>query len=139
MRHRDWHVLLDDFFRSRAETPFAWGTHDCCLFAADGVMAMTGADPCPRGLRGYATRRGADFRLARYGGVAGVAAHVCAHAGFRAVAPLKAGPGDPAVVTVDGVVHLGLVEHRGLFVRVAADTGMAEAPLAAAIQAWRVP
>ena len=39
--------------------PFAWGVHDCCLFAADVVLAMTGIDYAS-GFRGvYNTKAGA--------------------------------------------------------------------------------
>jgi hypothetical protein len=39
-----WPELLDAFIESRKLHAFAWGEHDCCLFAADAVLAMTGVD-----------------------------------------------------------------------------------------------
>jgi hypothetical protein len=33
-----------EFLISRARAPFVWGVNDCALFAADGVLAITGVD-----------------------------------------------------------------------------------------------
>lgn len=39
--------------------PFSWGEHDCCLFAADCVMAVCDFDPCLK-IRGrYHSKAGA--------------------------------------------------------------------------------
>jgi hypothetical protein len=35
---------LHDFIASRQNTPFKWGENDCCFFACDAVLAMTGVD-----------------------------------------------------------------------------------------------
>jgi len=35
---------FDTFLRERTKQPFAWGTNDCALFAADAVLANTGTD-----------------------------------------------------------------------------------------------
>src|SRR5579875_1052465 len=35
---------LDAYLRDTASKPFAWGSNDCCLFAANAIEAMTGVD-----------------------------------------------------------------------------------------------
>lgn len=44
MRIEGWEAALNEIIQSRTVTPFKWGEHDCCLFAADCVEAMTGRD-----------------------------------------------------------------------------------------------
>lgn len=53
--------------------PFAWGTHDCALWAADVVWAMTGRDLAGDWRGTYSTRRSAYARLAKMGGLEAVA------------------------------------------------------------------
>lgn len=38
-------VLLHQFMAARRAMPYAWGTNDCAIFAADAVLAITGEDP----------------------------------------------------------------------------------------------
>lgn len=45
MRLPDWEKRLADFVTSRYSEPFTWATNDCCTFAADAVLSMTGRDP----------------------------------------------------------------------------------------------
>lgn len=45
VRHVDWPQRLAAFVERRRATPFAWGQQDCCTFAADAVVCMTGTDP----------------------------------------------------------------------------------------------
>ena len=40
----DWEQRLHAFIDGRKTSPFAWGSNDCCLWAADAVLAMTGID-----------------------------------------------------------------------------------------------
>ena len=42
MRRREWPQRLAEYVDLRRETPFEWGAHDCCKFAAGAVEAMTG-------------------------------------------------------------------------------------------------
>jgi hypothetical protein len=64
---------LDHLVARRAATPFAWGVHDCAMWAFDAVRAVTGRDPAPD-LRGaYATARQAMRLLQRMGGLQGLA------------------------------------------------------------------
>jgi len=41
MRRDDWVEQMWTTIEAAAQTPFAWGQHDCCLFAASVVDAMT--------------------------------------------------------------------------------------------------
>ena len=43
-RRENWPSLLNAFVESCRESPFHWGTHDCCAFAAKAVEAITGED-----------------------------------------------------------------------------------------------
>lgn len=38
----DWQLRLNDTVEAARERPFVWGKHDCCMFAASCVEAMTG-------------------------------------------------------------------------------------------------
>ncbi len=67
VRFQDWEDRLRTYLDRVAEDPFAWGTHDCALFAADCVRAQTGVDPA-QVMRGtYNTKRGAAESLRLYG------------------------------------------------------------------------
>lgn len=72
-RRAGWPEHLHACIAARLGQPFAWGRHDCCLFAADCVAAITGADPAAD-LRGrYATASSAQRLLVAFGGLAALA------------------------------------------------------------------
>ncbi|WGL97226.1 hypothetical protein QE177_08265 [Arsenophonus sp. aPb] len=59
MRHPNWVIRLPHTLRAAMSRPFLWGEHDCCLFAADCVIAVCDFDPCST-IRGrYNTKAGA--------------------------------------------------------------------------------
>lgn len=59
MRHQNWVTRLPQTLRAAMSRPFSWGEHDCCLFAADCVIAVCDFDPCAT-IRGrYNSKKGA--------------------------------------------------------------------------------
>lgn len=83
VRREDWPERLESLIRARECVPFAWGTNDCALFAADAIYAMTDMD-LARGYRGeYRTARGAARLLAELpGGLSTVPSVVLMEIGF---------------------------------------------------------
>lgn len=76
--------------------PFAWGSLDCCLWAADWVLARSGRDPAAPLRGGYWTEAGAGELVRRAGGIlALVSQHVAAIGLVEAADPA---PGDLGVV-----------------------------------------
>lgn len=64
-----WIERLNLWLMATEHTPFVWGRHDCCLFAADGVEVLTGWDAMAD-LRGkYDSERGAYRLIAAAGGL----------------------------------------------------------------------
>lgn len=43
-RYPDWPQRLAAWIEAHREKPFAWGTNDCAIFAADMIEAITGRD-----------------------------------------------------------------------------------------------
>lgn len=69
-RVTDWPAQLDAAVEAARRRPFEWGTHDCALWAASVVQALTGVDHAA-GLRGrYRSAAGALRLLAKRGGLA---------------------------------------------------------------------
>lgn len=66
VRRSDWRTRLAELVIARRFLPMQWGSRDCCLFAADAVLEMTGVD-FAEGLRGYRTPKGALRALRRAG------------------------------------------------------------------------
>lgn len=91
----DWRPRLSALVAACFQRRFEWGVHDCALFAADAILAMTGTDPA-RDLRGrYASARGAR-KLMRAMGFADKAALLSAL--LPEVPPARAAQGDIAVL-----------------------------------------
>ena len=43
-RTPDWPYRLNEYINSVKDTPFEYGVHDCCTFAAGVIKSMTGVD-----------------------------------------------------------------------------------------------
>lgn len=131
MRLRDWQERLQALVVARLAEPFAWGSNDCCLFAADAVAAETGADPAAPYRGTYDDERGA-MRLVRSLG------------GLAAIATLGGGVEVPPVLARAGDVVLGHVDRECLGVCMGATwhapsaAGLAARPMSEALRAWRV-
>lgn len=143
-RFEDWPKRLSQHITATVGLPFVWGERDCCLWACDGLRAMTGVDPAAPFRGRYASERQAYGALKRFagGGVAETAAVICAGLGWREVKPRMAQRGDVVLATgagPDGAARdvLGLIGSNGLPL-VMAPTGLTELPLAAVQRAWRV-
>lgn len=130
-RLHDWQLRLEAFARARTEAPFAWGSNDCALFAADAVHALTGERLCEE-LRGYDSARQAIRILLEQGGVQGLATK--ALGGPIPVA--MAAVGD--VVTVRTGKREAMAICNGGTAIAAGPEGMVAVPMAFATAAWRV-
>lgn len=134
MRHDDWRSRLDAYIAAAAREPFRPGRHDCALFAAGAVRAMTGDDPA-RGWRSKyrSLRRGRELLAeAGYDGPVDMAA-----ARYPEIHPSAALPGDLAALTDDeGAPALGVVQGSRIYVL--SLRGIATVPLTAAERAFRV-
>lgn len=112
MRLFDWEARLSTYIGAVAREGFAYGRHDCALFAAGGVLALTGADPAASWRGRYSTELGGLRHLRR----AGFADHI-AHAEslFPAIAATGILPGDLAIVD-EGLGALGIVQGEMIYV-----------------------
>ena len=68
-RHDNWPALLAGFIEERRAMPFAWGSNDCCLFAADWVRRACGVDIAEQFRGKYFSAIGAHRFVAEAGGV----------------------------------------------------------------------
>lgn len=67
IRKSDWEDRLRTYLDRVNETPFKWGTHDCAMFAAGAVLAMTGVDPVPAFRDDYTDEMSARAALRAHG------------------------------------------------------------------------
>lgn len=130
-RQKGWQGRLAAFLASVARTPFSPGTHDCALFAAGAVEALTGVDLAADWRGRYHTLRGGVRVLRR----AGYADHIAlARSHFPATTTPR--PGDLAVVSTPDGPALGVVQ--GLMIYAPAAIGWALVPLDAATEFFEV-
>ena len=128
MRFQNWEKLLNDYLSQVG--PFEWGANDCCLFAANGVFAMTGEDYA-KPYRGYKTAKGALGKLKDIG-VDGVATKALG----EPKPPTLAKRGD--VVSFESGDGLALGLCIGAKIAAVGQDGLIMLPMNQAIQAWSV-
>ena len=135
----DWRSRLTAYLAASAGVPFAFGRHDCALFTADCLLAMTGEDPAAEFRGRYRTLQGGLKRLR----AAGFADHLAlATARLAEVHPAFAQAGDLAALPGEGSAALGVVQGHRIYVLRDDGSGggaLATVDLLAATRAWRVP
>ena len=133
MRNNDWLKQLLDLISKRRQTPHAWGTNDCCLFAADAILAMTGDDKAVA-LRGtYTTEAEAHQIIAKFGGLAPMLTHFLG----EPRGPLCARRGDIVAFTAPNGQECVGVCVGAAFV-CPGDERLNTFPMQMATQSWRV-
>ena len=106
----DWPERLAAFIEARRHLPFAWGSNDCATFAADALLAVTGADALGP-LRGrWATEAQAQQVLGQLGGPAWAARRLLGRPLARAAAAPR---GAVVCARMQGQPILGV--HLGAF------------------------
>jgi len=140
----DWRARLSAYFVAVAARPLVYGTHDCALFVAGAVEAMTGVDPAARWRGRYESilegldLLGQDDSLGE--NADGERDHIHIVKGlFKRVPQAFAQVGDIAVVGVAGqnIPALGIFE--GQHIAVLREGGLGMIPRETAILAYRVP
>lgn len=133
-RRPNWRSALVAEIEAHRREPFAWGTRDCALFAADCVRAMVGID-LAAGFRGrYTSERSALEVIAEVGAddLPGLAASL-----LPEIEPRHARLGDIAAMRAsDGRWSLGIV--NGAVIMVLRPDGVGTVPFGAAVRAFRV-
>jgi len=133
---------LHDFLLARAQTPFAWGTNDCCLFPADAIHAFTSVDLAAP-FRGKYTSEAtalALFNTSTAGTTVGDAAAGCAqqHGLVERQHPLMAQRGDLVVMQNGGTLVAGIVHLNGRHLVTMAATGLVRLPISKVSRSWAI-
>ena len=134
-RKPDWKLHLMQYMAECARRPFEVGQHDCALFWAGGIDAMTGIDPAADWRGKYKTVAGGLRLLKR----AGFADHIAVAASkFEEIPIAFAAPGDLAVIPAEdgGLAAAGIVQGEGIYTL--GQGGLAVMPLLSATTAFRV-
>ncbi|WP_416368579.1 DUF6950 family protein [Tritonibacter mobilis] len=133
-RRRDWRSQLCAYLDAVSRSEFRPGSHDCALFAAGAVKAMTDVDLAVGYVGKYRTISD-GMALLRDEGIVDLSALVARH--FSEIPPLKAGVGDLALVRGDaGADALGVVQGPSIFVL--QQKGLGRVPLDEGIKGFRV-
>ena len=128
----EWYASLDAHVHERWNMPFAWGSNDCCTFAADWVTLATGSDPM-LDLRGLNSALEAHRKLDELGGMlAAVDSRMGAH-----VSGLMAQAGDVVMVTLDNA-NAAMAVCLGPWLCAPGEAGLVMLPITRAEVAWRV-
>lgn len=134
IRHPGWRGRLAAYLGTCAGRPFEWGTHDCALFAAGAIEAMTGEDPGAAFRGRYRTFKGGLKALQKVGHADHVALAVAL---LDEVPPAFAQAGDLAMIQTPEGAAMGIVQGHRIYVL--RPEGLATVDLLQAARAWRVP
>lgn len=135
-RFADWPVRLAQVLAAAETREFRYGRHDCALFVARVVEAITGTDPLARVGMAWSGRRGAEATLVRHGGLFAATATAMAACGSPEIPPRFARRGDVVALTGPFGPTLGICV--GERIAAAAAHGIGFVPLTRGARAWRV-
>jgi hypothetical protein len=136
-RVNNWPKVLGEQIELARDTPFAWGTHDCCLWAANVAVALTGKDPAKDWRGKYTTAlEAARFIEESSGGLLELVSAGCDSVGFVSQIPAYAQRGD-IVLARQGMQELAGICIGAEWVGPSKE-GLLKKPMGDAILAWRV-
>jgi len=132
MRRLDWPAALNAAIEAARNKPFAWGTHDCCMFAAHAVQEMTGADFAEPFRGRYSDATGALRVLTEAGGPDLIASRALG----RPIPIGFAQRGDVIMVDIEGRKALAIC--LGAHAAGPGPDGLVFVPVTQWLKAWRV-
>jgi hypothetical protein len=136
-RIENWPEKLFALVEARANAPFEWGVHDCCIFSADVIAEITGIDLMAE-YRGRYDSALSAARLFERDGLEAAIEAACAATGFAEHAgPLSAQRGDLVITEIPerGPAAGLCLGATAVFV---APTGISEIPIAQCRRAWAI-
>lgn len=131
-RKLDWQASFAALVASRATVPFAWGTHDCCVWAADAVKAVTGVDFAENFRGTYTDEESAAVVLAQFEEVDQLATTYLGEPTTVSFATV----GDIILFDFNNGYTLGVCNGRNSLV--AGETGLRAVPTRMGLKAWKV-
>jgi hypothetical protein len=163
--HNHWQELLHNYFLRRQNEAFQWGTMDCCLFACDAILELTGVDlaadfrgkydsllSAVRTMKAFTTEGTEDAEENRSPDhlitgspddemhlVELVTETITAQFGLEEVPVLMAQRGDVLLLDSPLGKGLGILGLRGTHVHCAGPDGVVDMPLQECLRAWRIP
>lgn len=138
-RFQDWQSRLDASLRETAARELEYGHLDCCLFAANVVLAITGHDPA-HDLRGqYDSERAAyELMQARFGGyIEKTVAALAKRSGFEEIPVLMAQRGDVVLVGSNRQCAAGVIDMTGCGAAIYPKK-LLSVPITHVRRAWRI-
>ncbi len=134
-RHVQWPEAFASEIAHAYRLPFVWGSNDCCLFACNCILAITGVDVAAP-FRGYRTRQEAMVVLEKLGGVGGVAETVARNHDIRMIPALLARRGDVCLLNAGRGDTLGVC--IGDWIVAPGPKTLTAFPLLQGIRAWEI-
>lgn len=134
-RRPDWPERMAKIVEARRYVPFAWGRQDCCSFAADVTVALTGRDPLAAYRGRYASEAEAD-RLIGPAGLEAFVTRLMEDAGATEIPVIEAQRGDWALLVIGNMPLVGVV--LGAHVAAPGEDRLAFVPLRRAVRAWAI-
>jgi hypothetical protein len=133
MRLPDWEARLNALVARALAERFEWGRFDCCTFAADAVVAVTGRDPMAPLRASYGSMKAACRLLEEFGGLRGAVTSVL---GEPMPQKTFAQRGDVVLVATDKYPALAVV--TGQCALAPLSIGVQRVPVGDWLAAWKV-
>lgn len=136
MRTEGWRKRFSAYVNAARSTPYQLGTHDCWLFVAGAVEAMTGRDHAKPHRGRYKAAKGALGVMKRAG--AGNMAEFAALFLVERASPVEAQIGDIMAIPTDDAFGFSLGILNGERILVVTPTGIETRDRAEATRAFEV-
>ena len=145
MRNEFWLASLEAYLASKMYQPFEWGVHDCALFAAGAIQAMTGMDVASSYRGKYSDESGAYEVLEKVTGIKNATVEDAMSVAssyyncIRPIPPLQAQRGDIVSYEHEGKPTLGVVGVNGTYAYFVSDKDtLLKLKIGHCNQAWSV-
>jgi hypothetical protein len=142
-RRQDWPTVLAQMVYNARCEPFVWGTHDCALWSADVIQAISlnNVDLAASYRGRYSTAAGAAAVIAAAtggGDLEDLLVMVATQNNFTEVAPTQAQRGDLVLATTADGPAAGIVGPDGAEAIFVAPSGLTFLSLGELSRAWRI-
>lgn len=133
MRLADWQLNFEKFIAKYRHSPFVWGKHDCCLFAANSVLAITGKDYAESLRDSYDSVESAVKVIKQFGGIESIASSLT---GISPVSASYADVGDVLLVLQCGREMLAVCNGSTMFAP--GERGLITLETHTALKTWKI-